>query len=101
MLRVSESFETCISRRIRNNIYGYVGECFGEGPWLAFYNNTCITTGKGFECPHTNTMSVYDNKVYGNGVKACNGTTGAWPADDTVKGWAAQMLLPFPLAVKV
>ena len=94
-------FETGISRRVRNNIYGYVGECFGEGPWLAFYNNTCITTSKGFECPHTNTMSVYDNKVYGNGVKACNGTTGAWPADDTVKDWAAQMLLPFPLAVQV
>ena len=45
-------------------------------------------------------MSVYDNKVYGNRVSVCNGTTAAWPADDTIKSWASDMLLPFPFAVE-
>jgi hypothetical protein len=26
---------------------------------------------------------------------------GAWPTDDTVASWAAQMLLPFPMAVEL
>ena len=81
---------------------GYVGSCYNEGPWLAFYNNTCITTGGGFSCPKTDTMSVYDNKVYAQShATSCNGTVGVWPKDDTVHGWAAAMLQPFPMAVEL
>ena len=81
---------------------GYVGSCYNEGPWLAFYNNTCITTGGGFSCPKTDTMSVYDNKVYAQShATSCNGTVGVWPKDDTVQGWAAAMLQPFPMAVEL
>merc|ERR1711871_1139221 len=85
-----------------NNIYGYVGECFNEGPWLAFYNNTCITTGGGFGCPHTDTMSVFGNTVYtapGKKGSACKGTVGVWPSADAIKEQATAMLSPFPMAV--
>ena len=79
----------------RNNIYGYVASCFNEGPWLAFYNNTCITTGEGFSCPRTATMTVEDNKVYSKDgkAKACKGgSVGVWPSDASIKTMADQMV---------
>ena len=85
-----------------NNIYGYVGSCFNEGPWLAFYNNTCITTGGGFGCPKTASMSVFGNKVYtapGKKGSACKGSVGVWPSDETIETQANSMLAPFPMAV--
>ena len=85
-----------------NNIYGYVDSCFNEGPWLAYYNNTCITKGAGFSCPKTDTMSVFGNKVYtapGTKGSACKGTVGVWPSDRAIEGMADAMLAPFPMAV--
>jgi len=86
-----------------------VGTCFNEGPWLAFYNNTCITTGTGFTCPENtgshpmaDSMSVFDNKVYtepGKNGSACNGTVDVWPSDETIEAQANAMLAPFPMAV--
>jgi len=37
-----------------NNVYAYVGRCFGGGNNLGFFNNTCVTfgTGYGSDCQH-------------------------------------------------
>jgi len=88
-----------------NNIYGYVGQCYGSGPSLAFYNNTCVTTSTVVgRCPEGN-MIVQDNRILvqnpATAPKPCNSTLGAWPTDKELTQIAKQTLLPFPLAAKL
>ena len=89
-----------------NNVYGYVGSCFNDGMWLAFYNNTCIVSGlsgKGFTCPDkSKEMSVFGNKVYNQDGTAttCNGTSGKWPSDATVTDMGTKTLAPFPFSAR-
>merc|ERR1712150_294093 len=63
-----------------NNVYGYVlGNCFGTGNNLAFYNNTCVTYPKGYrsDCVGKTPMNISGNAIY----TVC-GTT--------LKNWVAQ-----------
>ena len=51
-----------------NNIYGYLGHCFGivgqlEGHQDAFYNNTCITSG----VPSNNEYGTFDCSAQNSG----------------------------------
>jgi hypothetical protein len=84
-------------------VYGYVGKCWGEGNNLAFYDNQCITSGKGFSCPKNPTMTVENNTVYCNGgnCKQCKGAAKPFPSDDAVNAMGAAAIAPFPLPAAV
>ena len=47
-----------------DNVYAYVGQCFGTGNNLAFFNNTCATFGDGYLSDCQKEMP----KIYGNVV---------------------------------
>jgi hypothetical protein len=81
------------------NVYGYVGQCWGAGNNLAFYDNQCITTGGGFSCPTNPTMTVKNNTVYCNGgnCKQCKGMVKPLPSDANVNAMGAAAIAPFPL----
>ena len=81
-------------------MYGYVGTCFGDGHNLAFYNNSCVTTGKGFGCPKDATMTVRDNKVYtSDGMGGnCKGASLPFPSDDALNAMGLAAVKPFPMA---
>merc|ERR1711957_721733 len=64
------------------NVYGYVGDCFGLGNNLAYYDNVCVLTigSKQYKstCKLPSSMTVKGNKVYtdaGN-ITICKGDEG-------------------------
>ena len=81
-----------------SNIYGYVGSCMGGGPWLAFYDNVCISRDHHIDCGDS-TMTVLNNTLLTQtpGAVSCNGTVGPLPTDAAVTLMAKKALLPFPL----
>eukprot|EP00039_Didymoeca_costata_P026545 m.16129 g.16129 ORF g.16129 m.16129 type:complete len:957 (+) comp5588_c0_seq1:70-2940(+) len=81
------------------NVYGYVGNCFGNGNNLAFYNNTCASSGD-LRCPANPTMSVFGNTLYNDGGKGnnCNGSAPMpFPPDQTLDAMGVAALKPFPM----
>ena len=99
-----------------NNVYGYVGQGLGvcsqlDGHEDYFYNNKLVMTGTnvgGFTCAGTGKTVVHNNQYYtpSGKVSECKmdleswqqkgedqgSTVAALPSDDTIIGWARQVL---------
>lgn len=94
-----------------DNVYAYVGSCFGEGNNLAFQNNTCVTFGNGYRSDCVKNMNVSGNAVFNSdgdmdvcGTKLSkwtseghdDGTTIAkWPAHDDLIAMGVAKLQPY------
>eukprot|EP00051_Salpingoeca_urceolata_P015335 m.198436 g.198436 ORF g.198436 m.198436 type:complete len:722 (-) comp18370_c0_seq6:228-2393(-) len=82
-----------------NNVYGYVGTCFGNGHNLAFYNNQCVTKAAGYGCPSDDTMTVLNNTIYtqdGHGKACPKDRLEPFPSDADLVTMGAAVLKPFP-----
>jgi len=81
------------------NVYAYVGNCFGDGHNLAFYDNHCVTMSDGFGCPSDPTMTVRNNTVYTHDGKgpSCKGTSKTYPSDADLVAMGMAVLQPFPM----
>eukprot|EP01061_Rhynchopus_euleeides_P006089 TRINITY_DN1516_c0_g1_i1.p1 TRINITY_DN1516_c0_g1~~TRINITY_DN1516_c0_g1_i1.p1 ORF type:complete len:336 (+),score=148.72 TRINITY_DN1516_c0_g1_i1:129-1010(+) len=89
-----------------NNVYAYVGSCFGMGNNLAFYNNICQTKSSDYSstCGTPDTMTVRNNSVHSpKGVTICSGddgtTSSGYLNDDALTEAGTQALHPFPKAL--
>jgi len=86
-----------------NNVYAWVGNCWGSGNSDRFVNNTCIsnTDGGGFasDCQKGPLMTVSGNKLYNKEGKGwapvCDKTNiiaGAWPSAEQTVAMARAVL---------
>ena len=94
------------------NVYAYVGSCFGQGNNLAFQNNTCATFKNGYISDCVSFMNVSGNAVSNEAgaMTACGedlaahvaaghdkGTTIApWPKDATLIAEGLAAMQPWP-----
>eukprot|EP01060_Flectonema_neradi_P004382 TRINITY_DN12821_c0_g1_i1.p1 TRINITY_DN12821_c0_g1~~TRINITY_DN12821_c0_g1_i1.p1 ORF type:complete len:937 (+),score=210.86 TRINITY_DN12821_c0_g1_i1:61-2871(+) len=94
-----------------NNVYAYVGGCYGTGNNDAFYNNLCQTRGDGgykstcFEgCPPS--FTIRQNRVHNPSgtVKFCagdvNSTVSTWLSDKDLDAEGTNAMKPWPMSME-